>query len=102
MLIWCIWWIVFGLITWVMEIAFLAQITCSRFDLDRDVCHKIGSEWMDDHFCSMIPVFMAKSPIFGNLWTFLCTFVAWPFDRIAMYIHWKETCKRFNVKKKGS
>lgn len=101
MLIWCIWWIVFGLITWVMEIAFLALITCSRFD-DGDACHKIGSEWMDDHFRSMIPVFMAKSSIFGNLWTSLCTFVAWPFDRIVMCIHWKETCKRFNVKKEGS
>lgn len=100
MVVWCVWWIVFGLLTWVSELIILGLITLSKFD--RSVYHEIGSKWIDKYFESMVPVFMRKSAVLGNLWTSLCVLVTWPFDRVVMYIHWKETCKHFSVEREGS
>lgn len=92
---WYILWMVFGALTWVLEILAFGIVSCSRYD--EQTYLEIGHTWIDYHFESMTPDFLKKSKLLVNLWQTVCTIVCWPLDRLILYINWKTICRQYEA-----
>ena len=101
---WIISWIIIGLITWPIVFLLLGWKTnskCGEKEYD-----EIGKIWIENYFKSMFPnsTLYERSGILGILWAAICIVITWPFDRLAMYLHWRDACKLVGLQqeRKGS
>lgn len=93
-----IWWIIVGFVTWPVVIVAFAYATYSKYDGDKHIYDVIGDLWLDGYVQSMIPKFLRNTKncilqLFGVVWVAVCVGICWPFDRFAMYMHWKDACR---------
>lgn len=94
-----IWWIFFGIMTWVVETFALGVATRRKVNDNHDLHKRIGDLWINAYFRGI-----CGYDVFGSLkrWQVICAYVslivawlgAWPFDRVMMYIHWRKAVKQ--------
>lgn len=102
---WIISWIIVGIVTWPMEILLLGLKTFNKYG-SGDVYDTIGDRFLTEYNRSMFPNDKSyKNPgLIGNIWSLICVVIVWPFDRLAMYLHWRDACKSVGLQqdRKGS
>lgn len=94
-----IWWIFFAVITWVVEFMMLSMVTLDKTKNDLELYYRIGDLWIDEYFYGIYGFDKTEEPggvrvILAIVSLFVALFVVWPFDRVVMYIRWRNAFKQ--------
>ena len=95
-----IWWIFFGIMTCQMEFVAICTATNNKAKRNDELYKRIRDLWIDNHF---VPIVGYDDRIedldeikiaLQFIMAFVCCILVWPFDRIMMYIHWREAVRQ--------
>lgn len=94
-----IWWIYFAVMTWFVEFMMLRMVTLDKTKNYLEHYYRIGDLWIDEYFYGIYGFDKTEEPgcvraILAILSLFVALFVVWPFDRVAMYIRWRNAFKQ--------
>lgn len=94
-----IWWIFFAVMTWLVEFVMLCSVTLDKTKNDRGLYNRIGDLWIDEYFYGIYGFDKTEEPggvrvTLAIVSLFVALFVVWPFDRVVMYIRWRNAFKQ--------